>query len=523
MALSAKRLIIKRLIVSLFFVVLGSLAGFYYYAIRDPYSKTITRLDIRPPQQPLLRVGFSARKITPQLPDSWVDHNKDGRYNPEDGDSFTDGNNNGKLDRVWLAGYHNNRPAAGIHDDLWARTVVFDDGQTRLAFTAIDAIGLFLHDVEATRQLVNDTLRIDYLAIHATHVHSAPDLMGLWGQKRFRSGVDKAYLKFVQQQIALSAEDAVRRLRPARLRFAVGFFEDDKTQNDTRHPVTPDPYLFVMHALDKESGNPLGSIVQWSNHPETMGSNNLLITSDFPHYVREGMEIGYFHDTLLHTFGPGGISIYANGALGGLMTTRAETAVPDPFGDSLFVIPSVAKIRAQGYRIAREAQKVLETQGKEVENAGIRLKVQTLFLPIDNPLFRWASLTGLMGRGMSGWMKKRSEIAGWQIGPASFATLPGEMYPEMVNGGVLALRGNDFNLTRPVEDPSMRRIMPGEFKFIFGTTNDEIGYVIPKSQWDAKPPYSFRSKPQYGEENSLGPETGPLLHRAFVDLWKALN
>jgi len=523
MAISAKRLTLKRLVVIFCIIFAGALGGVYFCAIRDPYSGTRTRLDIKPPQQPRLRVGFSAKKITPALPDSWIDSNGDARYNPADGDSFSDLNGNGKFDKVWLAGYHNNRPAAGIHDDLWARTVVFDDGQTRLAFTAIDAIGLFLHDVETTRNLLSDSLRVDYLAIHATHVHSAPDLMGLWGKSRFRSGVDKAYLAFVQQQIALSVKEAVGALRPARLRFAVSFFEDDSTQNDSRHPITTDPYLFVMHALDSESGNPLGSIVQWSNHPETMGSNNLLITSDFPHYIREAMEIGYFHDTLLHTFGPGGISLYANGALGGLMTTRPQTAIPDPFGDSLFVEPSTAKIRAQGYRIAKEAQRVLEIHGKDVENTGIRLKVETIFLPIDNPLFRWASLTGMMGRGMSGWMKKRSEIAGWQLGPASFATLPGEMYPEMVNGGSLALRGNDFDLTRPAEEPSMRRIMPGEFKFVFGTTNDEIGYVIPKSQWDAKPPYSFRSKPQYGEENSLGPETGPLLHRAFLELWKDMQ
>ena len=164
----------------------------------------------------------------------------------------------------------------------------------------------------------------------------------------------------------------------------------------------------------------------------------------------------------------------------------------------------------------------METRGKEIENAGIRLKARTLFLPIDNRLFRLASLSGLMGPGMSGWMKKRSEIAAWQLGPASFAALPGEMYPEMVNGGVEVPKGNDFNLTHPVEHPSMRLAMPGEFKFVFGTTNDQIGYVIPKSQWDAEAPYSFQSKPQYGEENSLGPETGPILYQAFINLWKGM-
>ena len=46
-----------------------------------------------------------------------------------------------------------------------------------------------------------------------------------------------------------------------------------------------------------------------------------------------------------------------------------------------------------------------------------------------------------------------------------------------------------------------------------------IGYIIPKSQWDVKPPhtYGYENRP-YGEINSLGPETGPILHSAMMEL-----
>ena len=54
---------------------------------------------------------------------------------------------------------------------------------------------------------------------------------------------------------------------------------------------------------------------------------------------------------------------------------------------------------------------------------------------------------------------------------------------------------------------------------VIGLANDEIGYIIPKRQWDEKPPYCYgRKKPQYGEINSLGPETAPLICQAFKDL-----
>ena len=49
---------------------------------------------------------------------------------------------------------------------------------------------------------------------------------------------------------------------------------------------------------------------------------------------------------------------------------------------------------------------------------------------------------------------------------------------------------------------------------IIGLGNDEIGYIMPKRQWDAKAPFCYgRKKDQYGEENSVGPDTGPIFAR----------
>lgn len=46
-----------------------------------------------------------------------------------------------------------------------------------------------------------------------------------------------------------------------------------------------------------------------------------------------------------------------------------------------------------------------------------------------------------------------------------------------------------------------------------------IGYIIPKSQWDEKPPFTYDNETRpYGEINSLGPETGPILHTALMGL-----
>ena len=79
-------------------------------------------------------------------------------------------------------------------------------------------------------------------------------------------------------------------------------------------------------------------------------------------------------------------------------------------------------------------------------------------------------------------------------------------------------------LVEPVEVPPLRAFLPGRVKFVLGLANDEIGYIVPRSEWDRKPPYLYGSpKPPYGEVNSMGPETAPRLHAALRELSAALR
>ncbi len=52
---------------------------------------------------------------------------------------------------------------------------------------------------------------------------------------------------------------------------------------------------------------------------------------------------------------------------------------------------------------------------------------------------------------------------------------------------------------------------------LLGLANDELGYIIPKRQWDLKAPYAYgRDKPQYGEVNSCGPDVAPRLMQGLA-------
>ena len=115
-------------------------------------------------------------------------------------------------------------------------------------------------------------------------------------------------------------------------------------------------------------------------------------------------------------------------------------------------------------------------------------------------------------------MQMRTEVALIRVGDASIACIPGEIYPELVNGGMLRAPGGDFDI-EPLEIPPIREMMPGRVKFLFGLANDEIGYIIPKSEWDIRAPHLFGADhAPYGEVNSVGPNTAYLLHGALREL-----
>ncbi len=470
-----------------------------------------------------LKAGFAAVPITPEVSDRWEDKNGDAKYNPGDGDTFTDGNGNGKFDPVWIAGFSNSKPANGVHDDTWARTMVIDDGKTRLGIVILDAIGFMHDDVVDIRKMVPEELGLTYTIIASTHTHEGPDLLGLWGKTPFKSGVNKEYMQFVKEQTVQSIQAAVKNIRPARLEISQDLTGAIPQVKDTRRPEVFDSGLRFIKAIDKETGKTLGSLLAWSNHPETLWSENLLVSSDFPHFFREGVEKGVFWGDSLVKPGIGGVAVYLNGAVGGLMTTHRSHPVIDPFTGQELLEPTFEKAAAQGNQLSLLALDAMENPLEVIEEAGISLVVRTLQLPIGNTLFKLATALGVLDRGTSGWMKMRTELAVFKVGPVSFVTVPGEIYPEIINGGVAAPEGNDFGI-EPLEVPPVRDKMAGKYKFVIGLANDEIGYIIPKSQWDTKAPFTYgRDNPPYGEVNSLGAETAPMVHRNLLEMLKELG
>jgi hypothetical protein len=494
------------------------LAVYFYFNVKDRHPDYTIDLNIKNSGEVILKVGFSAVRITPEVADRWTDVNDDAKFVESDGDTYEDLNGNGRFDPVWIAGFSNKRAANGIHDDLWARTMVIDDGNSRIAMTSIDAIGFMNDDIIDVRELIPEHAGITYSVISSTHTHEAPDLLGLWGASYFKSGVDPEYMKYVKSQTAKSIEEAANSLEEVFFKFAMNPRDAIVAVNDTRQPHVFDEAIRIIQALSMNDSTVVGTLVAWADHPETLWSDNLLISSDFPHFLREGVEKGIYHGDSLIREGIGGKVVYFNGAIGGLMTTNPSHEIRDIVTGKGILEPGFEKTKAQGDFLATLVLNALDSSDYFVDKGAINLRAKTVNLDFQNPLFRLGALLGVLDRGMTGWMKVRSEIAAFSFGPAHFITVPGEIYPEIVNGGVEKPEGQDFDID-PQEVPPLRDFMQGEYNFVFGMANDMIGYIIPKSQWDTESPHTYHQHDApYGEVNSLGPETAPTLYQNIVDL-----
>src|SRR5262245_6921115 len=87
---------------------------------------------------------------------------------------------------VYLAGFGWKRTAAGVHDKLFARTVVLAHGEQRIAIACVDLVGLQYPQVKAIRAKLPG---FHYVLVSSTHNHQGPDVIGLWGRGPLHRGV----------------------------------------------------------------------------------------------------------------------------------------------------------------------------------------------------------------------------------------------------------------------------------------------------------------------------------------------
>lgn len=403
---------------------------------------------------------------------------------------------------VWMAGYGHNRRAAGVHDPLFARVLALGAGKQRVAIVGVDLIGLMRPAILAIRRELAD---FDAVWIVSTHNHQGPDVIGLWGPSPAVSGVSEEYIRIIVNQIARAVRQAGSQAAACVADF--GSADDASLLKDSRLPVVLDPTLRVVRFSTPDRSRTLGLLVQWNCHPESMGSANTRITADFPGATIAALAARHRAPV-----------VYVNGAVGGLMAPPGGR-FKDPKG-----LPYVEGrwdwMDHYGKRVADLADRAI-ADARPISLAPIAHASIPIRLPVANPAYQLLHTMGVLKRDLFPARNGQppgieTEVACLRLGQLHLAGIPGELYPELVHGQYQEPVDPAADLPdAPLETPVMN-ILPRGPRMLLGLANDEIGYIIPKRQWDAAPPYCYgRKSMQYGEINSVGPEAAPLLMQAL--------
>ena len=106
-----------------------------------------------------------------------------------------------------------------VHDELHARALVLDDGQTRLVVVTVDSCMVPRQILDAAKKLIHQHsgLPIENMLMSATHSHTAGTATPV-----FQSEADAEYQLFLTRKIADSVQIALNNLEPARVGWGVG-------------------------------------------------------------------------------------------------------------------------------------------------------------------------------------------------------------------------------------------------------------------------------------------------------------
>ena len=412
-----------------------------------------------------------------------------------------------------IAGYHNGMPAdrclnAPEADYAQARALWLGTGNSGILLIGIDCIALSSATVKSIRerlQPVVENANCIHISVYATHTHAQADTLGLWGDPAM-DGKNAAYMEALEK----AAEDATTQAISS-LRTGDGYWgsiDASHLLSDSRYPHVFDSNLYQIRFSSKEGSGV--RLLFYGAHAESLRGDNRQLSRDFP---------GMLCD--LVTEANGDDAMFFPGAIGGLIMTKV---LSEPF-DAKENMTLTANALADCVLSIDPAQEMTISPQLTVGTAEFTI-------PMENSLFLVYKFLGILDStveqvGLSSDYVLCTELNILRIGDLTIALLPGEIFPELVFGGEYGYAGDGFN-PKPLCD--IARSYGCDNLLIAGLANDEIGYIVPPSDFLLNPqnPYvegvvDYKNENHYEETNSLGPETANRLAEVFEALLSAIS
>jgi hypothetical protein len=184
--------------------------------------------------------------------------------------------------------------STGVHDHLFARALVLDDGRQSVAIVSLDLIGLDFRQSDAIRKAVTQTAGISRVVLHCTHNHSAPfnipwSVLGpRWLDGPGKQWRDSLLTKISDLVAKANAEREAVTLRAGRAPVHIGTNRRTLTDGAIVMKPNPDgpvvPWVDVL-CIERQNGNLLSILFSHAAHPVIIHGSSRLISAEFPGFA----------------------------------------------------------------------------------------------------------------------------------------------------------------------------------------------------------------------------------------------
>ena len=265
-----------------------------------------------------------------------------------------------------LSGYANRTEGfKDIHDRLYVRAVVVDDGTTQAAIVTADLTFVRDNFWEAvSKRIASETgIPREHILLAATHTHAAPEPR----EGAFAADVER---KFVQAVV-----EARAKLQPARMGAGTGRVNVNVNRRAPmaggglwlgRNPDGPTDKTLAVIKFESLAGEPLAIFMNYGVHATVQGPKNLNVSGDLA-----GAASLYVEQTV----GKGVVANWSSGAAGDQapIYNRAES-YDDVFLQGKLIgeeaIRVAGTLRMSQTASIRGAQKVITCPGQKVTSGG---------------------------------------------------------------------------------------------------------------------------------------------------------
>ena len=190
-----------------------------------------------------------------------------------------------------MSGYGGrNDPFKGVHDDIYARVVVFSDGKNKAAIISTELVGISnIFWLETTEAIEKKTgIRKEFIFLSAVHNHNGPST-NVYNESNTPEVA--AYTKELRDKIVSTTAAALKSMVPVNIGVGKGECKmniNRRAQNGKGqislglNPYGPCDQEVGVIRIDDKAGKPVSIIMNWPCHAVVLGPKNYMITGDWP-------------------------------------------------------------------------------------------------------------------------------------------------------------------------------------------------------------------------------------------------